>query len=108
MKFWVGITDKEWFQFLSQLQPDELNFWQPGGGNAFRLAGAESEGVGRQGTGVLAVGVEGYPAKPIPLERHLLAGTTSPLQRGVIQDPARIVLPPDRNGRQTQEFLWVQ
>ena len=36
MKFWVGITDKEWFEFLSQLQPDELNFWQPGGGNAFR------------------------------------------------------------------------
>jgi len=35
MKFWVGITDKEWFQFLSQFQPDELNFWQPGGGKAF-------------------------------------------------------------------------
>jgi putative restriction endonuclease len=27
MKFWVGLTDYEWF--LSRLKPDELNFWQP-------------------------------------------------------------------------------
>ncbi|MDA2920322.1 HNH endonuclease [Desulfobacterota bacterium AH_259_B03_O07] len=31
MKFWVGITDKDWFDFLSNLSPpaDEVNFWQP-------------------------------------------------------------------------------
>jgi putative restriction endonuclease len=31
MKFWVGVTDNKWYQFLSQLQPDEVNFWQPNG-----------------------------------------------------------------------------
>ena len=29
MKFWVGVTDNQWFKFLSELQPDEVNFWQP-------------------------------------------------------------------------------
>ncbi len=31
MKFWVGVTDNSWFSFLSQLVPDEVNFWQPRG-----------------------------------------------------------------------------
>lgn len=29
MRFWVGITDSEWFESLSRLRPDEVNFWQP-------------------------------------------------------------------------------
>lgn len=29
MRFWVGVTDKEWFDFLSARAPDEVNFWQP-------------------------------------------------------------------------------
>ena len=36
MKFRVGVTDKRWFDFLSQLRPDEVNFWQPGGTQTFR------------------------------------------------------------------------
>ncbi len=36
MKFWVGITDKRWFDYLAQLEPDEVNFWQPGGTQTFR------------------------------------------------------------------------
>jgi putative restriction endonuclease len=35
MKFWVGLTDFEWFQFLSKLKPDELNFWQPSAESRF-------------------------------------------------------------------------
>ena len=31
MNFWVGVTDNKWYQFLSQLHPDEVNFWQPSG-----------------------------------------------------------------------------
>lgn len=32
MRFWVGVTDNSWFQFLSQLgEIDEVNFWHPGG-----------------------------------------------------------------------------
>jgi len=31
-RFYVGITDNDWFDFLSMLMPDEVNFWRPGGG----------------------------------------------------------------------------
>lgn len=29
MKFWVAVTDNRWFRYLSNAQPDEVNFWQP-------------------------------------------------------------------------------
>jgi putative restriction endonuclease len=33
MKFWVGITDRRWFEFLAaRPELDEVNFWQPRGG----------------------------------------------------------------------------
>lgn len=31
MKFWVGVTDNQWFEFLSTRGVDEVNFWQLGG-----------------------------------------------------------------------------
>jgi putative restriction endonuclease len=36
MKIWVGVTDKDWFQFLTGIEPDEVNFWQPSGTKSFR------------------------------------------------------------------------
>ncbi|MFZ1080885.1 MAG: HNH endonuclease, partial [Candidatus Kryptoniota bacterium] len=29
MKFYVGVTDKGWYKFLSDLAPEEANFWKP-------------------------------------------------------------------------------
>ena len=29
MHYWVGMTDRDWFETLRRLQPDEVNFWQP-------------------------------------------------------------------------------
>jgi len=29
MRFWVGVTDKAWFEHLLARAPDEVNFWQP-------------------------------------------------------------------------------
>jgi len=29
MKFWVGVTDNQWFKYHSETRPDEVNFWQP-------------------------------------------------------------------------------
>lgn len=29
MKYWVGVTDNEWFRFLADREPEEVNFWQP-------------------------------------------------------------------------------
>jgi putative restriction endonuclease len=31
VQFVIALTDKDWFEQLSALQPDEVNFWQPGG-----------------------------------------------------------------------------
>lgn len=33
MKIWVGVTDNDWYDFLSNLKPDEVNFWRPSGGH---------------------------------------------------------------------------
>lgn len=37
MRIWVGVTDREWFDELARLQPDEVNFWQPSGSRSFRV-----------------------------------------------------------------------
>lgn len=34
--FWVGITDRDWYEFLAAGSLDEVNFWQPSGRTAFR------------------------------------------------------------------------
>ncbi len=31
MKFYVGVTNDDWFNFLKERQPEEVNFWRPGG-----------------------------------------------------------------------------
>ena len=36
MKLFVGITDYDWFRYLQSMQPEELNFWQPGGMRLFK------------------------------------------------------------------------
>jgi len=38
MKLYVGITDNDWYQFLSRRRGlDEVNFWQPSGSRTFRV-----------------------------------------------------------------------
>lgn len=34
--FWIGMTDRDWFEYLRARRPDEVNFWQPGGSRRFR------------------------------------------------------------------------
>jgi putative restriction endonuclease len=37
LKAFIGVTDDEWFSFLSSLPGiDEVNFWQPGGVHIFK------------------------------------------------------------------------
>lgn len=36
MRLYVGVTDQNWFNYLAREQPDEINFWQPGGKQAFK------------------------------------------------------------------------
>src|SRR5262245_11417415 len=37
MKLWIGVTDKNWFEHLARLHPEEVNFWQPSGSRNFRV-----------------------------------------------------------------------
>jgi putative restriction endonuclease len=36
VRFFVAITDSDWFDYLSALAPDEVNFWQPSGSSQFQ------------------------------------------------------------------------
>jgi putative restriction endonuclease len=36
MKLFVAITDSDWFGYLKELRPDEVNFWQPSASTPFR------------------------------------------------------------------------
>lgn len=37
MKFYIGITDNDWYNQLKAIKPDAINFWQPGGNTVFRV-----------------------------------------------------------------------
>jgi len=37
MNLWIGVTDGDWYRHLRSIPDlDEVNFWQPSGGRAFR------------------------------------------------------------------------
>ena len=38
MKFWVGVTDNNWYKFLAQRKFEEVNFWQPSAKALFKNA----------------------------------------------------------------------
>jgi len=38
MKFWVGVTDNTWFNYLAKRKLDEANFWQPSATPPFKGA----------------------------------------------------------------------
>ena len=37
MNFYIGVTDNEWYNFLSRINPEDINFWKPGGTQPFKL-----------------------------------------------------------------------
>jgi len=36
MKYYIGVTDYDWFRFLLQRENEDINFWQPGGHLRFK------------------------------------------------------------------------
>lgn len=36
MKFYLGVTDNSWFNYLRNINPEDVNFWQPGGNVVFK------------------------------------------------------------------------
>ncbi len=41
LKIYVGVTDDNWFQYLKEQKPDEVNFWQPNSARARALSEGE-------------------------------------------------------------------
>jgi putative restriction endonuclease len=37
MKFYLGVTDNSWFNYLRKINPEDVNFWQPGGNVNFKM-----------------------------------------------------------------------
>lgn len=37
MEYYIGNTDPEWFDFLHKKEPEDINFWQPGGRFRFHV-----------------------------------------------------------------------
>lgn len=37
MKYYLGVTDINWYNYLSRQNREDINFWQPGGNVAFRV-----------------------------------------------------------------------
>lgn len=37
MKFYIGVTDFDWYSFLSKRNSEDVNFWQPGGNSNFKV-----------------------------------------------------------------------
>jgi putative restriction endonuclease len=37
MKFYLGVTNNSWYNYLSKINPEDINFWQPGGNMNFRV-----------------------------------------------------------------------
>lgn len=37
MNLYLGVTNCSWFDYLSTINPEDVNFWQPGGKSAFRV-----------------------------------------------------------------------
>ncbi|MEY4903832.1 MAG: hypothetical protein RLZZ292_1647 [Bacteroidota bacterium] len=37
MKFYLGVTDNNWFNYLSKINPEDINFWQPSGSVKFKV-----------------------------------------------------------------------
>jgi putative restriction endonuclease len=37
VKFYLGVTDNNWFDYLSLIKPEDANFWQPNSNTPFRI-----------------------------------------------------------------------
>lgn len=37
MRIYLGVTDNNWYNYLSRINPEDINFWQPGGTSTFKI-----------------------------------------------------------------------
>ena len=37
MRFYLGVTDNNWYKYLREINPEDINFWQPSGTVGFKV-----------------------------------------------------------------------
>jgi putative restriction endonuclease len=60
MKFYLGVTDNKWFRYLSGINPEDVNFWQPGGTSNFKAILPDSPFIFKLKYPVNAIGGVGF------------------------------------------------
>ena len=60
MKFYLGVTDLNWYNYLSRQNRDDVNFWQPGGNLAFRILSAGQPFLFKLKSPINAIGGVGF------------------------------------------------
>ncbi|CAN5293791.1 hypothetical protein BH09BAC2_BH09BAC2_03850 [soil metagenome] len=60
MKFYLGVTDNNWFNFLANRNPEEANFWQPGGNTVFKIISSGAPFLFKLKGAVNAIGGIGF------------------------------------------------
>ncbi len=71
MNFYAGVTDTNWFNYLSGINPEDVNFWRPGGNSAFKALETGAPFLFKLKAPANAIGGIGffssYSALPIPM-----------------------------------------
>lgn len=60
MKFYLGVTDNKWYNFLSQQNREDANFWQPGGNSAFKVLNSGAPFLFKLKSPINAIGGIGF------------------------------------------------
>jgi putative restriction endonuclease len=60
MKFYLGVTDNKWYNYLSAINPEDVNFWQPGGSANFKVLDAGAPFLFKLKSPLNAIGGAGF------------------------------------------------
>jgi putative restriction endonuclease len=60
MRFYLGVTDTNWFNFLSKINPEDVNFWRPGGLKNFKIISSGAPFLFKLKTPINAIGGLGF------------------------------------------------
>ena len=60
MKFYLGVTDNNWYNFLTKQNREDVNFWQPGGNVAFKVLTAGAPFLFKLKSPINAIGGIGF------------------------------------------------
>jgi len=60
MNLYLGVTDTNWFKYLRKINPEDVNFWQPGGTPTFKALTAGAPFLFKLKSPINAIGGVGF------------------------------------------------